>query len=441
MAQERYLSPKEILGYLCDLEKKMPRHNFGIYLPEYHHYNASNYVPQEKMNNECQRMLEFAGMKGFSSDARYAKITADTAGNTIPGDTAGNVVHINVSEDLRNNWKAILATLAHEICHQVIYRAGIRPQGLDWMVETYTDLCTIYVGFGQLILDGYKTDVGGVKRTLGYLDWNTYQVTNHLVNIVCGGASSDNTGLKGCDIFADEAIQMWERETDKNAIVKNEFMRQSSILSEPLRKIEYLESLLSVYRNYLKSDAEKLSSSFQESRHVMDDMNNHKLAAFNMVYDAYIKTLCDPKEVNDRVLESALYNLYMDVKRQYGRVVLERELVCPCCGKRYKQKVSNTGKKIIKCTNCDAYFVVDTDEWNPTTVQRKEEQRRIEKRKQQESELEALRIKVCAEEKTTAWKEARQLESELKDLKGKLDTLPRPLRWAVKRHIKNNSDK
>jgi hypothetical protein len=433
MAQEKYLTPKEILGYLCDLEKKLPPYEYKIYVPSNNQDHEE--VTIDELNNECQRMLEFVNMKQYKADVKFVELENDVAGNTIPGDTVGSIIHINVSSNLINNRKAVFATLAHEICHQVIYLYGIRPN-IGWIIETYTDLCTIYVGFGQLILDGYNTDVGGLNRTLGYLKWNTYETTNHLVNVICGGVNSKNTGLEGCDVFADEAIELWEKEISITDFIKKEFSRQSSRLADPLRKIEYLENLLSIYRGYLKPEVEKLSKSFASKLAVISD-NRHKLTAFNALYNTYCDSISEIKEINDNILDAALYNLYMDVKEKYNRVDFNREIICPCCGKRFKMN-TNEGVKTIKCSSCETYFVVDTNEWTPTTIQRKMELKRIEKRQKQEEELEGLRLKVRSEERSGAWQESERLKNELRNVKEEIEELPSIVRWIVKKRVKIN---
>ena len=201
---QRHLSPKEILSYLCDLERKLPKREFKIYTPTHPVDNTE--ISAEELNAECQKMLVFAGLKNYLADAKFAVLDNSIAGNTIPGDTSGGAIHINVSIDMKRNWRGVLATLAHEICHHVIHYHGIRPN-LSWMLETYTDLCTMYIGFGELILQGYRTNMESGTLTLGYLDRNTYEVTNHLVSVVCGGVDSHNTGLAGSDLFADDAIR------------------------------------------------------------------------------------------------------------------------------------------------------------------------------------------------------------------------------------------
>lgn len=432
MAQERYLSPKEILSYLCDLERKLPNRVYHIYIPSHRHDFGE--VTPEVLNDECQLMLNFVGLDRYISNVKFAMLDANVAGCTTPGDTSNNVLSISVSSTMKNDWSASLATLAHEICHHVIYMNGIRPN-IGWMTEAFTDLCTLYTGFGQLVLDGYKTN----KHTLGYLDWDTYEVTNHIVNVVLGNVSSSNTGYAGRDIFADNAIKIWESEENRNSAITQSFERQSARLADTLYKIDHLENLLNIFRDHSKAEIQQLSQSFASNRLMMADGYPNKIAAFSLLYDTYISIIDKEEDNNDRVMEAALFNLFMEAKKRYGTVVLNREIVCPCCGKRFKNIESNFGTKIIKCQSCNNYFVVNTNEWNPTKVQRKEELNRIEKRKRQEEELEAYRIKINAEEKAAAWKDAKKMEKELSDLHNNIASLPVLIRWIVKQHINKNN--
>lgn len=441
MAQERYLSPKEILSYLCDLENKLPKRDYKIYVESHRHDDDFGRVTPQEMNEECQRMLEFVGMGGYKADARFATLDAGTAGRTVPGHTPDGKVPIEVSDSMTGNWKAVIATLAHEICHQVIFFHGIRPQHMDWMVETYTDLCTIYVGFGQLILDGYRTNVRKQERTLGYLDWNTYQVTNQMVNVVRGGVHSGNTGLQGSDVFADEVIQLWESEEKRKDVINKAFEKKSATLTDTMRNIAYMESLMSIYRERMKSQAKGLSESFVATKEALRNGTDGSLKTFSALYDAHMLCQENGETDKDGVLEAALYNLYNNMQRRIGPIVLEREVVCPYCGKHYKLQGSTDSKKIIMCKQCGTNFVIDTSEWNPKAIQHREEQKRVEKKKKQDAELETLRIKVSGEEKAAAWKESEQLKQELATIRDGIGHLPCLFRWVLKKYIHKQSSK
>ena len=441
MAQERYLSPKEILSYLCDLENRLPKRNYRIYVESHRHDDDFGRVTPQEMNEECQRMLEFVGMGDYKADARFVTLDANTAGRTVPGYTPDRKISIEVSDNMTGNWKAVIATLAHEICHQVIHLHGIRPQHLDWMVETYTDLCTIYVGFGQLILDGYRTNVRRQERTLGYLDWNTYQVTNQMVNVVRGGVHSGNTGLQGSDVFADEVIQLWESEEKRNDVINKAFEKRSATLTDTMRNIAYMESLMNIYRERMKTQAKELSESFVATKDALRSGTDGSLKTFSALYDAHMLCQKNGEAEKDGVLEAALYNLYNNMQRRMGPIVLEREVVCPCCGKHYKLHGNTDSKKIIMCKQCGTNFVIDTSAWNPQAIQHREEQKRIEKKKRQDAELDALRIQVSGEEKAAAWKENEQLKQDLTTIREGIDRFPRLFRWMLKKYIYRQSSK
>lgn len=437
MPQERYLSPKEILSHLCDLENKLPKRDYKIYMESHRHDDDFGRVTPQEMNEECQRMLEFVGMGEYKADARFATLDAGTAGRTVPGHTPDGKVPIEVSDNMIGNWKAVIATLAHEICHHVIHRALIRPMANE-VTEAYTDLCTIYVGFGQLILDGYRTNVRRQERTLGYLDWNTYRVTNQMVNVVRGGVHSGDTGLQGSDVFADEVIQLWESEEKRNRVINKAFEKRSATLTDTMRNIAYMESLMSIYREQMKPQARELSKSFVATKEALQNSTDGSLKTFSALYDAHMICQESGETEKDGVLEAAVYNLYNNMQRRMGSIALERDVVCPDCGKHYKLHGSTDSKKIIMCKQCGTNFVIDTSEWNPKAIQHREEQKRIEKKKKQDAELETLRIKVSGEEKAAAWKESEQLKQELATIRDGIEHLPKPLRWLMKRQIKTN---
>ena len=273
------------------------------------------------------------------------------------------------------DWKAVIATLAHEICHHVIYQCGIRPHNMDWMVETYTDLCTIYVGFGKIILEGYKTNVGGTKRTLGYLDWNTYMVTNHLVGVVCGDNHSDKTGLKGSDFLADDAIDIWEKTEDRASSLKEIFRKQSEPIADMQRGLRYLEQIIGYYREEIRNRVDELSKLFFVD---VESNTNKPLALFRCIYESTIHTEVSSfekklAEHNDTI-EEAIFLTYSELNK-YRRTLFDNSFVCPSCGRSYKGKSENQGIVIIKCGQCGTRFALNTEEWNATKLQRKFEKK------------------------------------------------------------------
>ena len=455
MAQGMFLTPKRILSYLCVLEGKLPKRTYKIYQESHKHidYNFSH-VTESEMNEECQKMLAFVGLGNYKADAHFATLPGDTAGRTCPGKVADGCVHIEVNINLKDNWEAVLAILAHEICHHVTFlnyvdprcRQAVSISGFDSFIdgesEVYTELCTIYVGFGQLILNGYNTKKRGVEHTLGYLDPNNYKVTNHIVAVICGGINSQGTSFYGNDVLVDETMYLWESDEKRKEWNKKNMERRSNTLASTLRDIANMESLLDNYRNGLKQQADSLDKEFSSFGIALHPEDNRSIRSFNSLYVAYTESLkSDETAKTDMVLEAALYNLYNNVKQRIGTVELRPELVCPSCGKRYPYNSSDKRRRILKCGKCGSNFLADTTDWNPTQVQRQEEQRRMVKQKKQQEEQDAYRYQIAAEEKAAAWKEAERLKQELTTIQDGITHLPRPFRWMLNLYITKQSNK
>lgn len=114
------LTPRQILLHLLDIEKKDPREEFRIFLPSTT-VNCAN--PDLLLVEDARRMLEFVGLYDYDLDVVYAK-TAEGTGGDCQNNGTERAVHIHVSDSYRNNRKASMAVLAHEICHKLLFVKG-----------------------------------------------------------------------------------------------------------------------------------------------------------------------------------------------------------------------------------------------------------------------------------------------------------------------------
>ena len=146
MAQDIYLSPRKILSYMCDLEAKLPKRSFITYNPS----EIPKIVGDNDLNIAAQMMMRFVGLENYLPQCKFVETSDGVGGYTYAART-DNLVPISVSKEYIGNRAAILAVLAHEICHKVICVNGIRNNApFEMMNELFTDICTIYVGFGNL---------------------------------------------------------------------------------------------------------------------------------------------------------------------------------------------------------------------------------------------------------------------------------------------------
>lgn len=80
MAQEIYLSPRKILNHLKDIERKISKSAYTIYLPSHARPGVS---PNERLLTEARRMAEYAGLKGYHIDVKFAELDKNTGGNIL----------------------------------------------------------------------------------------------------------------------------------------------------------------------------------------------------------------------------------------------------------------------------------------------------------------------------------------------------------------------
>lgn len=92
--QEIYLTPRKILGYLCDIERKIPHSKFSLYKPSVENVNT---VSDELLYSETVRMAEFAGLKDYHVTVTYIQCKEGEGGNINLGYRTDKTLIINVS--------------------------------------------------------------------------------------------------------------------------------------------------------------------------------------------------------------------------------------------------------------------------------------------------------------------------------------------------------
>ncbi len=456
MTQQCNFTPGQILSYLVDLEKHIKIES-RIYIPS---ETEVGYVSDFLLQSECQRMLEFVGLGKMAADATFDSSIIDACGKTFVGSNDG-CVHIKVSEKHRMQWKVCLATLAHEVCHHVIYFNGLNSTLLPDMVEVYTDLCSIYKGFGQLIID--EAEYLG-KRNNGYLSPRTFMLTCQIVAVVCGSVPSSNTQLQGVDDMLDEAIALWESDRNETSLMYSMVKRFSAESAEAWRDIATIERLLERYKGDVKKNYEHIYKDFCVSTGIATGACKNRMAAFNSLYNHYAASGLNTE--SREALDLALYGLYTDRKNKREEFDLTgMDVVCPMCGKHHKHEAVN-GSDVIKCRECGSIFAVDTTTWNPTLIQRRFIQRvednnrtylndlenRMRSRLQNEynemsDELKSKTRKELAEHSAIWQTNKKELESKELELMhrekmvasdekaivdGYVQSLPRVVRWIVR---------
>ena len=202
--ENKFITTGEMLKKYKLLESHFPPSSFKIYTPSSVEPVNGAYTDKQ-LSAEAVKMLEFVGLSGYSADVRYG----DTEGNA--GVIIGvekkfeKAVHIKVSAQFKSSWQSLVAILAHEICHKLL-----PTKDLDTSDEILVDLCTIYVGFGKIVLNGYLSKSYGVElQQMGYLDSFNYKVANQLVNVVRGRMNLKDAGFEDTDPILTDLLKMW----------------------------------------------------------------------------------------------------------------------------------------------------------------------------------------------------------------------------------------
>lgn len=370
MEDKRFdLTPRQILSHLHDIEKKVPREEFRIYIPT---TIADAMVTDYSLVEETRKMLELVGLFGYELDVTYAK-TAEGTGGDCKNNGTEKVVHIHVSDSFRNNWKASVAVLAHEICHKVLFVKGLYSP-MDMMNEVYAELATIYFGFGELVLDGYQAK----DHCLGYLKPDTYKKINLLICVIYGNIKSEVLNLKDIDPLVDVAVDIWEKDDEKRSLIIDCFKQTESQIAEYHRNILLAKQILDKLVEDVKGEFERWNRVYFKD---FLKSGYSRLEAFLFIYDNY----CARDFHNERIcqlnetLNDSLYALFSKYQEK-SSFELKYDYTCPVCGASRENKQNKKGVSVQKCPECGNHITFNTEEWNATIFQRRAIQRSKEEK-------------------------------------------------------------
>ena len=368
--ENKFITTGEMLKKYKLLESHFPPSSFKIYTP-------SPVVPvngaytDKQLSAEAVKMLEFVGLSGYSADVRYG----DTEGNA--GVIIGvekkfeKAVHIKVSAQFKSSWQSLVAILAHEICHKLL-----PTKDLDTCDEILVDLCTIYVGFGKIVLNGYLSKSYGVElQQMGYLDSFNYKVANQLVNVVRGRMNLKDAGFEDTDPILTDLLKMWLSYQNDAELAKAQFQLEANQVSELLRNIDLLEQYLSDIKIQQAVECQRLSRLY--GPYLQAKNGELAIHLVELIFQKFFKDL-DKKPLVKPELETinnAINTLLFELHKTKN-LDLHHKVICPKCG---KQSMPVHQDKFFRCSNreCGIYFFHKGEPWNATVHQRKVNQQRM----------------------------------------------------------------
>lgn len=166
----------------------------------------------------AKQIAKFIGLSDLTFVIATAKQTAKVGGHIDLSNT-GNDVFVEVSTDMMKFPDAVAATLCHEVCHKWLQVNGIRSP-IERENEILTDITSIFLGFGKIMLNGCKTThvkqeiISSGTRTItetmtaGYLDRDQLAIAYLLVCAMRKISPSDF--MQGLNARAAAAVQACE---------------------------------------------------------------------------------------------------------------------------------------------------------------------------------------------------------------------------------------
>lgn len=355
------LSFDEILSFLSLIERSVPHiDKFSLYVPSLD-FNPYDVI---SIQNEAKRMMEFIGLKGYTTIVTPCLTDNGTAGNINLNNS--NEVFIEIDNKMQANRvcfkEAVLCVMAHEICHKYLYSHGLYLE--DTISNEYcTDLATFFVGFGLLTVNGCyeqytttnKNTNGSITTTThtsstGYLSPQNY-LTAHIVvckihNIDYLDGVSENMLTYISQI---EKRAILSTQLNREAIIEK-FKSESSSIANKKREIIILKEYLELKEKELLSDYGKIDSLFNKLVLYGNAVEKLPFAAMHVL-----------NLFKEFTYRSCFEDLLENIETKYHRKLNESLLTlkCPFCGTISSSKIAENGYSIRKC-QCGKIFYWDS---------------------------------------------------------------------------------
>ncbi len=361
MAESVHLPLVKILSYLSLIERSVPNiDNFSLYIP------SSNFKPHNviSIQNEAKRMMEFIGLKGYTTIVTPCATNDGTAGNINLNKSMDVFIEIDKSmQSHRKNFKeAVLCVMAHEICHKYLYSHGLYLEDTN-ANEYCTDLATFFVGFGLLTINGcyeqYKTKRSNIDGSItttthtystGYLTPQNY-LTAHIA--VCKIHNIDY--LEGVSTN----MRTYISQLEKSSILSTQLNRESIIekFKSESNSIANKKREITILKHYLELKEKELLSEYEKN-----DRRFNRLVLYGNAVERLPFSVLHVLNLPQEHSNSSNYDdLLKSIDSKYYSKLNDDllNLKCPFCGTVSSSKIKENGLSIRKC-QCGKVFYWDS---------------------------------------------------------------------------------
>ena len=364
-----YISPRGILERFQLFEEKIPLKSNEITDYVSSLYKCKDFT-EDDINAEAFRMLQHVGMGHYRPKCVWRDLGDRTMGCIVPSTDCN--VEISLNAKSCTTRKVILATLAHEICHKLLLVNGIEykdtPQN-----EYAADLCTIYVGFAQLIFAGYESS----ELILGYLKHHVY---TQAYNIVLAVRGKDRSAMidPDWDLYLSEALEEWDKGKDKRRLIEELFSQLSQDIALFHRNVNYLQHAVEAKQRVQKlNEMCFIDGAFSS----IGGGVKKPISVFRMIYEITLEK-SEPDESLVKVNESLAEIIAAYISQNEGsngETLHQADVYCPMCGAKIDHAWSQ-GKTVVHfCSKCKSNFLLNRQPWNQSAECRILNERQREK--------------------------------------------------------------
>ena len=324
----------------------------------------------------AQQMLEHVGLYGYEPHIEYVNLAEGTAGQISLNNNSDKKIYIKISKNREILRDSLLATIAHEICHKLLFTHHCYFPGMDDYNEKLTDIATIYAGFGILTLNGCSvttkqgsrsewTDEGLVTTTYttthftGYLSEEQY-LTAYLIVSFANNVPKDiyENGLNESRLSTlrknSKLIRTCIKGTEFNDLLKELKLKLYSEDASSVRDIVLLETLLREIKGrviqHQKSTIDTISD--------IEDFNGEIINPYEFLLT--IDRDWDEENLFQKDIKKSL-SVFRTRKLERNKQALNALLTitCPKCGYTKENALSEHKKLYIRCPKCKSVFYWD----------------------------------------------------------------------------------
>ena len=343
------LTKQEVVDTLAEFEERLPNIGTELYRPDLSikAFNLST------VNMEAAKMLRFMGVHNYTPVVRLEDLSGKSAsGLAIMGEDIDNVFEIIIDQKRLNDVCHIYRVLAHELCHKYLELFGLYSRVLTKLDEVRAELCTIFMGFGGLVLYGYD-------EATGYLNLEDFC---HAFCVVYQSRGWSDEQI--IDIVPPNCKALTKRILSEMAALRSKKVSELIIAGqtsdyELRRRIRMLqlvfENMTEIKEKHLNHDKilRGKQKELRDDKHPILKMLLRETMAINPFENKRIMKCCDEL---DRIVNELCEATAVDIEKVSEGLAID--VVCPACG-FVNSNTRVNDLKALRCPQCNHYFVWD----------------------------------------------------------------------------------